>query len=604
MRKTLGWLLLTLVVSSLTTAVVANYVQNHPQSTLAYCVGRVAALCGAGPMAARQPSPTAPAILSLNGTELPDPIIEMSSELKAACQFDVAELKAISAMRKQPATPAASAVAVEDEFTYPALPPAEQQVIHAASASATWETLELMPVPMAEEEVEELPPPAKFDIELDFALKGVPAVDFDFNLPVLPCGTAPCQGVFHMVRQIVDGCSRAASSNQASRGEVGCQKSPCQPSTVRFMTQDGKCVQASFECGPCPAGACPKAECANGACAKPACCTGGCGECPLNLKDFLIVVADPRTGCPFMAQPAGMQACVAMLAAKCECCKDCGCGKSCQCGKSHCNKECKCAPSSPGPFAVMSCVPLPPPCGGMVVAGMPCGKACVAPCSPCSQCSASCATCCTAAPKLVRKAYPVAGLLDCGDECPEDVVRIICRTVAPESWDMMGGRGVIDFFPKGKCLVVCQTEAVHQEIDKLLADLRTAVSATSGGTSSVQQAQFSVFAEEICAGKCEGASNRSCYEECPANSCCKQCCVVVEVCDPDCCLEVCKDASGSTCLHCKGLRLCFPAGCMNVKVVPACTSCVKCPADCTEQACPATEKCAEAENCPRARISK
>jgi RNA polymerase sigma factor (sigma-70 family) len=83
-----------------------------------------------------------------------------------------------------------------------------------------------------------------------------------------------------------------------------------------------------------------------------------------------------------------------------------------------------------------------------------------------------------AAPKLVTRVYPVRDLLgvEVGEEPAAPLLRIISTGVHPESWNMQGGPGSVEYFPAGKSLVVRQTAAVHEELMALLEALRSAAS--------------------------------------------------------------------------------------------------------------------------------
>jgi hypothetical protein len=212
---------------------------------------------------------------------------------------------------------------------------------------------------------------------------------------------------------------------------------------------------------------------------------------------------------------------------------------------------------------------------------MPC-QVCVPPCATCVQPCQAAMPCCQQA-KLVRKVYPVAGLVDAKhDDSPEDLIRIICRTVAPDSWDLVGQCGVIDYFPMGKCLVVSQTAAVHGEIDQLLGELRSAMGMPSQTqTASIQQAQFATFAEDPCPGATNYGKSNCCHEDACTEGCSKDCCITVEVAAGDGCVELCRDADGNTCLCCKGVKLCVPSGCCKLKIVTGKSCCT----NCTEESC-------------------
>lgn len=85
--------------------------------------------------------------------------------------------------------------------------------------------------------------------------------------------------------------------------------------------------------------------------------------------------------------------------------------------------------------------------------------------------------------KMVRVTYPVADLITpipgrAGaakqDELAKALRDVITNTIAPKSWDHLGGDGAIQFFPLGNILVIHQTQTVQDEIARLLEQLRRA----------------------------------------------------------------------------------------------------------------------------------
>jgi RNA polymerase sigma factor (sigma-70 family) len=88
-----------------------------------------------------------------------------------------------------------------------------------------------------------------------------------------------------------------------------------------------------------------------------------------------------------------------------------------------------------------------------------------------------------AEPKLVIHVYPAAELTNDrakdeplprqgdGGALQPNLVQLITNTVCPTSWSILGGQGTIEYFGAGKSLVVNQTETVHLQIEKLLAEL-------------------------------------------------------------------------------------------------------------------------------------
>jgi general secretion pathway protein D len=54
----------------------------------------------------------------------------------------------------------------------------------------------------------------------------------------------------------------------------------------------------------------------------------------------------------------------------------------------------------------------------------------------------------------------------------DQLIRLIVNNIKPESWDVNGGRGTIDFFPLGFALTINQTHEIQEQVAHLLADLR------------------------------------------------------------------------------------------------------------------------------------
>jgi hypothetical protein len=83
------------------------------------------------------------------------------------------------------------------------------------------------------------------------------------------------------------------------------------------------------------------------------------------------------------------------------------------------------------------------------------------------------------ADKLVRRVYPVADLVmqfqpvtENGEPEVPDLVRVIRRTVEPQSWSEVGGRASIEYFHDGRSIIVTQTSEIQDEIRELLEELR------------------------------------------------------------------------------------------------------------------------------------
>jgi hypothetical protein len=56
----------------------------------------------------------------------------------------------------------------------------------------------------------------------------------------------------------------------------------------------------------------------------------------------------------------------------------------------------------------------------------------------------------------------------------DSLIQTVRCTVAPETWDQVGGYGTVQPFDKKRCLVVSQTMDVHEQIQSLLSRLRRA----------------------------------------------------------------------------------------------------------------------------------
>jgi Bacterial type II and III secretion system protein len=53
-----------------------------------------------------------------------------------------------------------------------------------------------------------------------------------------------------------------------------------------------------------------------------------------------------------------------------------------------------------------------------------------------------------------------------------ELIRLIQKTIAPQSWADAGGTGTIDFYPIGHSLVICQSPDVHEQIAHLLEHMQ------------------------------------------------------------------------------------------------------------------------------------
>ncbi len=72
------------------------------------------------------------------------------------------------------------------------------------------------------------------------------------------------------------------------------------------------------------------------------------------------------------------------------------------------------------------------------------------------------------APAAANGPPPNGANLSAGDE----LARLIVTTIAPESWDVNGGNGSIYYYDQWQCLVVRQTDDIHNRLGRLVVDLR------------------------------------------------------------------------------------------------------------------------------------
>ena len=81
--------------------------------------------------------------------------------------------------------------------------------------------------------------------------------------------------------------------------------------------------------------------------------------------------------------------------------------------------------------------------------------------------------------RLIMRVYPVLELVvnKSAEDTEEDfdsLIQVIVSTVAPQSWEDVGGAGSIAPFPNAKALVCSQTGEIHEQIETLLTTLRKA----------------------------------------------------------------------------------------------------------------------------------
>lgn len=59
-----------------------------------------------------------------------------------------------------------------------------------------------------------------------------------------------------------------------------------------------------------------------------------------------------------------------------------------------------------------------------------------------------------------------------GQTMEEQLIKLICDTIEPQSWDVMGGSGHIEFYPLNMTMVVSQTPDIQEQVQLLLERLR------------------------------------------------------------------------------------------------------------------------------------
>ena len=90
--------------------------------------------------------------------------------------------------------------------------------------------------------------------------------------------------------------------------------------------------------------------------------------------------------------------------------------------------------------------------------------------------------------ELTTIAYPVSDLVRCVDSKGKEwsdfdtLANVIMNTLAPDSWDQVGGAGAIEGvqFKNTNVLIVAQTQEIHHQVASMLANLRTIAEAEGG----------------------------------------------------------------------------------------------------------------------------
>lgn len=461
MRRNAFWLLLVLFVSAAASAMAVRHAYNHPESLPGQLLCRLAGICTTGPSPVAGPM-VSPTLINLDDAELPEPLIPMSPELEAACRWDLTELRAISALRSEPSpsvqTVSYSPGGVEDEFTYPRQEPPEESIL------ANGERIKSYPTPLPEEAIEVLPPPAEAnqapspEPTSEQTSRGSPMnLEVELCLAGLPSLATPQIGVQHVARQILQGCGKV--------------QAVCFPEHKpgNSAPKTATACEENKACGPNHE---VKCEAILRAVTR--------DTVSPEVKAVIFLISEPLV-LPNPPTPVG----------------------------------------PPMPFGVEHPFPIPifspisvlrEAIEGSVKSESPC-RSCP---TCCSEAKSECGSCAEKCP-MVRRVYPVADLLDpTEDNTPEHLIRIICRTVAPRTWEEFGGRGVVDFLPFGKVLIVYHTEAVQEEVAELLGELRAAMSGSETTPDDVRRARF----DQVCPEKPTSSERRAKPEDCER---CKRC---------------------------------------------------------------------------------
>ena len=74
--------------------------------------------------------------------------------------------------------------------------------------------------------------------------------------------------------------------------------------------------------------------------------------------------------------------------------------------------------------------------------------------------------------ELTTISYPAADLVT--DGAGTELMYAVNTTVAPTTWNVVGGSGEVEFHPGPGLLEVKQTFNVHRQVEQLLADIRAA----------------------------------------------------------------------------------------------------------------------------------
>ncbi len=103
---------------------------------------------------------------------------------------------------------------------------------------------------------------------------------------------------------------------------------------------------------------------------------------------------------------------------------------------------------------------------------------------------------------LETRIFPVRDLIDGKTEDQigtsfDNLIRVFTSTIAPDTWDGVGGPGTIEVLARPEALVVSQTHDVHEKLDDLLIKLRVAHKAEQKNSVVAEQPYRPIVSRRI-----------------------------------------------------------------------------------------------------------
>jgi len=118
---------------------------------------------------------------------------------------------------------------------------------------------------------------------------------------------------------------------------------------------------------------------------------------------------------------------------------------------------------------------------------------------------------------LELQVYPIGDLVSV-DAGPSDepsefddydvLMHLLITTVAPDSWDEVGGPGAVSVLPNRAALVISQTREVHESVERLLAALRATAPAKPMARAVQSQHTVATRGSRAIGAPVEGSSRR------------------------------------------------------------------------------------------------